>query len=502
LNWLYRTLSNLRGALVPEGDLAEQAVKSGTWATFINIADRGLQLGKLVVLANLLTPADFGLMGIALLTLSVFRRFSTLGLDQALIQRKESDIHSYLNTAWVMQLARGLIIFIIGFIIAPYVAHFFGEPRTTALIRVISLSPLLVGLKNPAVIYFQKNLDFHKEFVLKLSRTLVSVCVAITIAILYESVWALVIGYVIGDLVTVVVSYRIHEYRPWFEFDISLARTLFGYGKWLTASSIIIFLVTEGDDAFVGWYLGAGALGFYQLAYRFSNAPATEVTQVVSSVVFPTYAKLQTEKSKLEDGFLKTIRLITVISFPLSLGILLMTPYFVQIFLGEQWSDAILPMQILAVFGATRSIGSATGPLYQAIGRPDIDTKLAFGHVLLLAPTLYFATIKWDLPGAAAAVVVSHLFVTLVDTYIATTILEMPYRRFIRIMAYPLVASVLMGAVVFGLSRFAVFNSGLPAFVFLISLGGLFYTLLVILIDRYSDYRIRAVFETLVDAFQ
>jgi PST family polysaccharide transporter/lipopolysaccharide exporter len=165
--------------LIPKGDVAERAVKSGIWVTLINVFDRILQLVKLVVLARLLAPSDFGLMGIALLTLAGLRQFSKLGIDTALIQREEDNVDEYLNTAWSMKAIRGVVIAGVAFVLAPVAAQFFNELRATDVIRVIALSPLITGLQNPGVMYLRKNLEFHKQFVYTLSSTTTNITVAI-----------------------------------------------------------------------------------------------------------------------------------------------------------------------------------------------------------------------------------------------------------------------------------------------------------------------------------
>lgn len=491
----------IRQLLLPEGNVTEQAVKSGVWSALLNVTDRGLQLGKLVILANLLAPSDFGLMGIALLSIAAFRRFSNLGLDSALIQRAESDVDKYLNTTWIMKISRGVAISIVAFLLAPYVAQLFDAPPATNIIRVIALSPILLSLQNPGMIYFRKELEFQKQFLYKVSSSLISVIIATSFALLYQNVWALVVGYIAGDIVKVFTSYFLHEYRPWFEFEIDIAKQLYSYGKWLTASSIVLFLVTQGDDAFVGWSLGATALGFYQLAYRFANAPASEITGVISSVVFPTYSKLQQDESQLQTGFLKTITLITVLSFPISAGLIVVTPLFVPIFLGSKWAPIIVPMQILGIFGASLSIGSATGPLYQAIGKPDIDTKLATAHVILLAPTIYFATTRWGLVGTAISVVVVHLLVTLADVYIALNILEINARRFLFRTVYPFFASVVMGVVVYTIRDSIIIDGGIGAMIGLIFIGVFTYFPLIVVMNRYLGYPIGDIFKTVRSAF-
>ena len=404
-------------------------MKSGIWATSINVLDRGIQLGKVVILARLLSPADFGLMGIALLTLAVLENFTKLGIDTALIQRVERNVDEYLNTAWTMKLLRGTVLAALAIALAPHAATFFGEPRAEAIIQVIALATVLTGLKNPGVMYLRKDLEFHKQFVLTLSGTGANAVVTLALAVTFRNVWVLVAGYLVGNFVTLVVSYLVHDYRPWPEFDLGHARELFGYGKWLTASAIVLFFINQGDDGFVGWFLGASALGFYQMAYRLSNAPATEVTQVITSVVFPMYSQVQENEPRLRNGFFRTLQISTMIAFPMSTGIILVTPSFVRAFLGEQWVPMILPMQILAFWGAVRSLDSNAGPLFKAIGRPDYLTKILSLKLVLVALFIYPVTARWGVAGTAAVIVGASLVTNPILDYLCLRAVDGSFRR-------------------------------------------------------------------------
>nr|WP_197431187.1 oligosaccharide flippase family protein [Halorubrum sp. CBA1125] len=268
---LLSALRQLLTRLTPGGDLTEQTVKSGIWATVTNILDRGLQLLMIAILARMLTPADFGLLGIALLTLTAFKRFSNIGFDQALIQKASGNVDSYLNTYWGIEILRGIVLAGILLLIAPLVAAFFSEPRATPILRVIALTPLLLGLRNPGIVYFRKNLEFHKQFVYTMSGSVTNFVVALAVALATQSVWALVLGYVASDAARLLASYAIHGYRPWPEFDFDVARDLFGFGKWITGSESVYFLINQGDDAVIGWVLSAASLGLYQVAYQFAK---------------------------------------------------------------------------------------------------------------------------------------------------------------------------------------------------------------------------------------
>lgn len=495
-----RYLDRLYQAIIPGGSVTEKAVKSGIWATLINVFDRVLQLGRLLVLAKILSPKDFGLMGIALLTLAVFQRFTNLGLDAALIQDERKDVDKYLDTVWVMKLGRSLVIAVLAFFIAPYAASFFGEPRATDVIRVIAISPLLLGMQNPGVMYLQKNLEFHKQFVFTLASSVVNVIVAIAYAIEFQTVWALVFGLLAGNIATVFMSYIIHDHRPSIDFELKLAKEMYGYGKWLTLSGIMIFLITQGDDAFVGWFLGATALGFYQMAYRLSNAPATEVSHVISSVAFPTYSKVQKNLNSLRDAYFRTIRLVTLVSFPAAVGIIAIAPLFVEVVLGEEWIPIIPVMQGLAVFAAFRSIAASNGPLVDAIGRPDIATKMQIFNVAKLTLFIYPFTATWGLEGVALLLVFHAVTSNPIMDYLAIASIDGSFRRYLSVLFIPILSSVCMGGLVLTFSNLNVVRAPELQLILSIFLGVFVYPVFVLVFDHITGSEIRSELEKIVNA--
>jgi len=382
-------------------------VRGGFWVFALRIVDRLFRLARTIVLARLLAPKDFGLFGIALLAMSALETFSQTGFQQALIQTKR-DIRPYLDTAWTVQAIRGAVLASILFGIAPYVAVFFGEPAAAALLRVLGLSMLFQGFANIGVIYFQKELEFHKQFVYQLSGTLVDVVVAITAALLLRNAWALIFGLLAGNFTRMVVSYPIHPYRPGLRLEGEKAKELYSFGRWVLGSSIVIFLLTQGDDALVGRVLGTTALGFYQMAYLISNLPATEITHVISQVTFPAYAKIQDRTEVLKTVYLRVLRTTTLVSLPLGVVIAVAARDLVDVFLGQKWLPMVPVLQVLSIFGILRSVNATLGPLYHGLGHPEVLTKVSAIQLLLLAGIIYPLTIRWGILGTSIAVTLSN----------------------------------------------------------------------------------------------
>jgi PST family polysaccharide transporter/lipopolysaccharide exporter len=493
-----KRLTELVKRLTPTGSSGSQVVKSLAWIGTQNAVNRGILLLMLIVLARLIGPEELGLVGIALLTLSGLKKFTNIGLNSALIQHEDEYVDGYLDTVWLLEIGRGVIVAGGMVLASPVIASLFGEPRAELLLQVIAISPILFSLKNPGVVYFDKHLDFHKEFVYQLGGTVIRAVISIGYALVEPTAWAFVAGFLSADAAKFVLSYVIDDYRPWFNFDREAAEELIDYGKWMTGSSILLFLNTEGDDAFVGWLLGPAALGFYQYAYRLSNAPATEVTQMISRVMFPAFSKLQNNTQRLRYAFLNTLRMTSFVSFPAAFGIAAVAPTFVRAFLGPEWTEMILAMQILAAYGLLRSINKTFGPVWKATGRPDILAKLGALRLILIVGLIYPLTTRFGIAGTALTVTVIYVFPMMpIGIFVLKRSIETTYRQLLYEFAYPLIASVVMFSGVW----FVYLNLDIAPilkFGVLVATGIVLYVASVFVIEVQFDWGIRQNITTVV----
>jgi PST family polysaccharide transporter/lipopolysaccharide exporter len=485
-------LRHLKQALVPRGTATERAAKSGVWVVASNVLDRGLQMAMVVVLARLLSPRAFGLLGVGLVALEALRRASNLGIQSALVQKADDDVDQYLNTAWCLRVVRGAALAVALFVVAPHVAAFFDEPRATDVVRVIAVSPVLLGLRNPSTVYFQKHLEHHKQFAYRLSGSVAQFIVAVGLSLVFRSVWPLVIGFVTADAVRLVASYLLDDYRPWPAFAGTAAAELLGYGKWLTSAELLWFLIAQLDDAIVGWVLGMSSLGIYQLAYRFAKAPATEITQVVSSVTFPMYSALQDDADALREAFFTTVRLTTVVSFPTAVGIAAVAPTFVRAFFGAEWQPMVPVLQLVAAYGLLVSLVSTFSPIWKTLGRPDYLSKIALVRVVTIALFIYPATVRFGIAGTAAVVAGAYVVPALpIEFYLVIDVVGTSYRRFFRELSYPVVASAGMGVVVRWVRESTALDSSVAGFFLLVGVGVVAYLVSAVAVDRWTRWDLK-----------
>lgn len=376
------------------------------WSFGINSLQQILVLTRLVILARLLLPSDFGILDIALLTLYALDVFSQTGFQQALVQKK-TDITEDLNAAWTLLVVRGFVLFIVLFLFAPYIADFFATPEAAPVLQVVGITLIFQGFTNLGTILFLKNLDFRKQYLFKLSGVATEFIVSITAVLIFQNVWALVFGIIAKDLILMIMSYIIHPYRPRFNFDLKKVRGLSSYGIWIMASSILVFLLIQGDDIIVGKVLGITALGLYQMAYGLSNTPSTEISQIISQVAFPVYSKIQDDLAQLKVLFLRTLELTALISFVLTGLLVSLAPEITLVFLGSNWAPIIPLIQILAWWGVVRGLEETSAALFLAVGKPRLHSMLQFIQVIILFTLIYPLMDNYGLVGVSLAVAFS-----------------------------------------------------------------------------------------------
>jgi len=480
----------IRTVLTPGESLIEQSVTGGIWLTLLNVTGRAFQILTVVFLARLLDPRAFGIVGSAMLVITGLRRVSKLGLNDALIYNENENVDPYLNTVWVLNGSRGIVLGGLLFAAAPGIAWFFSEPNIEPILRAMAIGPAILGLRNPSIVYFKKDLNFHKQFVYDVSGDAAYFLTALAYAVFDPTVWALAFGYVARNVVRTGFSFLLSGYRPWPSIDVARAAEMIDYGKWITASNVLNYVSNQGDDIFVSWLLGSSALGFYQLAYRLSNAPATELAHVVSQVSFPAYSKVQDDPETVRSAFYRTIRLSMFLVAPMAIGIALVTEPFVTGVLGEQWVPMIVPMQLLAIYGLLRGYLASFGSVWRATGNQDYLVKVQLLTIVLIAVPIYPAASRYGISGVAMVIVAVYAFVmTPVDMYFAVEAVDGSFRRLAKEFAYPLPAAGTMGLVGLWVQR-VVTIAPLFEFVLLVVVGIVTYAAAVLALESRIEWGI------------
>lgn len=386
----------------------KQAFIGISWMSGFRVISRIVATVRGVVLARLLTPTQFGVFGIASIILSFLEILTETGINIFLIQEKNS-IDKFINSAWMVSILRGIIICLGIIVAAPFIVDFFNINDLYRFLFLISLVPLIRGFINPSIIKFQKELEFNKEFFLRISIYVFDSAISIILALVMKDAISFVGGLIAGATLEVILSFILFKPKPSIKFEFNIIKLIINRGKWVTAFGIFNFVAQEGDTIVVGKILGASLVGIYQMGYRLSTLPISEISDVVNRVVFPVYSKISEEKERLLRAFKKTLLAILLPVVILSAIIFFLPRSFFEILLSPKWGEISTILKILVIYGMLRAISGVLSSLFLALKKQNFVAGMTFVRVLVLTVTIVPLTANYGLVGASISALLSVL---------------------------------------------------------------------------------------------
>jgi O-antigen/teichoic acid export membrane protein len=430
--------------------LKRQVASGLFWVALAQVASKGLSFVTTLILAKLLAPALFGLVGMAALAIAALQYFQDIGFDAALIYQRE-NVDEASHTAFVTVILSSLLVYLIAVLVAPWVAAFFREPAVVPVLRVLALTVPIFSLGRVPYVLLSRELDFRRKIFPELAANVAGSGASIALAFAGAGVWSLVWGQIVRSALAAALIWLVTPWRPRLHFNWQLARTLFGYGKQIVSSQTLIFLITNVDNAVVGRYAGQAALGFYQFAYNVSNNPATQITSILSQVMFPAFSKLADEDPRKGREsvaqvraryYLTTVRYVTWITMPIAVATILFAPEFIHGLYGNTWAPAILPLQLLAIYGLIRSVAANMGSVFRALGKPQWLTYIAAWRLATMLIFLYPVTKRWGINGVSALSAIVAVVDFVISASLVGRLVAAPWRAYGR-MLIPTAATAL-----------------------------------------------------------
>lgn len=408
-------------------------MRSGAWLVAGAGLAQALGLVKTGVLGRLLSPEEFGLLGVALIVVAWLENFTQTGLTVALVQRP-GDIGQYLDTVFTAQLARGVFLCTALVLSAPSVATFFQSPAATNIIRGVATVVLLRGATNPAIAYLRRDVNLLPEVVMRVGAALAGLFTGVAAALVKPDAWALVLSLVAAQLTATLLSYRVRPYRPALRIDAQQLRDLAGFGQWIFLANLLLFLSGSLDSFFVGRLLGPVALGAYQVATQFALRPTSEIGTHVYGVMFPSISTAEDEGQR-QRALSSALGLVATATLPLALVVSIFPDAVVFLTVGPKWSAMIPLLPPLAWAGACVALRSIPYAALHGVGRPDLTVKIAVVEVPLLAAAIHESVLSHGAVGAAHAVAAVAGASALVHTAAALHTMRLSAKRLLGALA-------------------------------------------------------------------
>jgi len=381
--------------------LARRTGSALAWKIAQLAGSQSIQLLRVLILARLLAPEDFGLLAIAMVTIRTLLALTDVGMLQALVQRPHPAEGHY-DAGWTVGVLRGTGIAIVVAAGSPLIAAAFAEPEVTPILAALALKPALDSLVSVKTARLMRDLQFRSLALMGLSMALADTLVAVALAPSI-GVWALVAGVLAGSLANLTVSYVVAPHRPRLVFDRTLSAPLVRFGRWILATGVVAVAGSALLQVLISRTLGAAALGLYYMAVRIATVPEQLVSQVVGGVAFPVFSKLQNDPRRAARAFREILSGAAILQVPVYTVLLVMAPALVSDVLGADWGGAGPPLQLLAAAGILGVLGSVAAPVLNGVGHPKRSTALEAAQSLLLIVGAALLVGPFGLNGAVAA---------------------------------------------------------------------------------------------------
>jgi O-antigen/teichoic acid export membrane protein len=388
--------------------LRHRILQAGGWAGAGFVLDKVIAAIQLMVVARLLTPADFGVMAASATIVLAFMTISELGLESALIAKTEVDRED-LSVAWTIAIVRGVVMAACLWAAADVIGQAMQMPQLALLLRIHAWVLVLQGLQSPALPIVLKNLNLRLRVIMDLVRRVIEAGAIIALALWLQNVWALLLGQLAGMCVGSLLSFWVAPFRPRLSLYRPACQYFLRYGKQLNVTTLCIFGVMSGGELVIGRILGQEALGFYQIALAIPLLLGVRATVLIHQISMPTYALLQRDRLGVVRVFDLQMGLVGLIFIPLAVGVAVLAPVIVPLAFGPQWLAIIEPLRILCLYVVCAGYLSVMTALHYGANRPDLQLKSWGGQFLVYAMMLVPLTMGFGLTGSAIALVASYV---------------------------------------------------------------------------------------------
>lgn len=355
--------------------LKEKTLSGIFWSFLQKVGDRGIAFFISIILARILMPEDFGLIGMLSVFIAISETLVEAGFNKALIQKKDTDEEDY-STVFFINLIVSVCIYWILYISAPYIANFYNEESLTKLTRVLSLIFILNAFGYVQVTKLTKELQFKKLMLIHLPSTLISGIVAVIMAYNGFGVWSLVGQRLTMRFVFIIQVWLYSRWKPLWVFNKDKAKQLFSFGGNLMLVGLIQTIYSNGYKIIIGKFYPAKTLGYYENANTLVSTPISTLSSVMASVAFPIFSSIQDDNHRLKIGYKKSIQQVFFIISPLLILSMAVAEPMFRFLLTEKWLPAVPFYQILCVGFIFRPLNQYNIDMLNVKGQSRLFLKL------------------------------------------------------------------------------------------------------------------------------
>jgi len=425
-----------------------------------------------IILARLLLPEEFGLIAILAVFISVSQQFVNAGFSQALIQKQDATIIDE-SSVFYFNILLSLLMAAILYLIAPFIAEFYGFPLLEPIGRVLSFNVILGAFGIVHVTLLTKHLKFKTQLIISLICTVLSGAIGITLALRGFGVWSLAAQSVSATLTRTVLLWFLHDWRPDWIISIDSLRHMFPFGSRLLLSGLLDTVFRSSYTLIIGKLYSARDLGFYSRAEQIQKIPVHNLAAAVGRVTFPAFASVQKDKARLKRGVRKAVMALALINFPMMIGLAVVAKPLILVLLTEKWLPSLLFLQLFCVLGLLYPLHSINLNVLKAQGRSDLFLRL---EIIKKVPLLVAIAItyRWGISAIISGAIVVSFFGYYINAYYTDKLIGYSFSEQLKDIGPTLLIASMMGVCIYPV-QYLVSSNQLALLIVQVVLGAALY---------------------------
>lgn len=443
-------------------NLKQKTVTGIVWSFIENFSRIGIEFIVGIILARILSPKEFGLIGMITVFIAISQSFIDSGFSNSLIRKNECSQKDY-STVFYFNLFAGLIFYLLLYFLALPISNFYNEPELIAILRVVGLVLIISSLSIIQRTILTKRVDFKLQTKISIISSVVSGCIAIYMAYSGFGVWSLVWKTLLNALITSILLWLWNKWHPIFLFNYKIFVEHFNFGYKLLISGVINTVYQNIYYLIIGKYFSAVELGYYTKAQQFSNLPSSNITNVISRVSYPVLSQIQNNPELLKQGYKKLIKSSMFISFLLMIGMAAISKSLILTLIGIKWESSILYLQLLCFSAMLYPLHALNLNILNVKGRSDLFLKLEIFKKLLAIPIIIMA-IFWGVKAMLFGIIINSFIAYFLNSFWTRNLINYSVKEQINDIMPSFLLALLVGLLVYSVNFFLI----IPSFYILI----------------------------------
>jgi teichuronic acid exporter len=403
-------------------ELRQQTITGMIWSFIERFGSMMLQFIANILLARLLTPNDFGLIGMIMVFIAISNTIVDSGFSAALIQKKTVTQEDY-STIFFVNVILSVFLFVLLFITSPYIANFYKQVELTNLLRVLGFALILNAFNIIQNTQLIRKVDFKKIAKINVFATFLACTLAIILAFKGFGVWSLVFQLLAIAFFRSLFLWIWNSWRPNLIISMDSLKNLFGFGSKLLFSSLLDTIYTNLQSLIIGKVFSVRDLGFYTQANKMSDVPVSTLSGVITQVTFPVFARLQDDYIRMKSGVQKSLKSLVFINFPIMILLIIIAKPLFLILFTEKWNEAVPYFQILCLSGMLLTLHVTNLNILKATGRSDIFFKLEIAKKIIGIISIIIG-IQFGIMGMLYAIVVTSYLCLGLNAYFSGKVIK------------------------------------------------------------------------------